>query len=109
MGYAIAGPDNIFHSWIRHPPLPFVRPDHFVVQVDNPPNFRTTRYDGAGSIRSATAQELADVDAEQQSAKEQRELDGAKMLKAVVLWQAQLHGKTAQQARQEILAIYRTL
>lgn len=36
-------------------------------------------------------------------------LDSFKLLKAIVLWQAQLHGKTAPQARDEILAIYRSL
>ena len=36
-------------------------------------------------------------------------VDPLKLVKAVALWQAQLHGKTAAQARDEIAAIYKGL
>ena len=32
-----------------------------------------------------------------------------KLIKAVALWQAQLHGKTAAQARDEVAAVYKAL
>lgn len=50
----------------------------------------------------------AEINAEQDAA-EDRELDDTKLIKAVALWVANLHGITPAQARQQIKAIYKGL
>lgn len=73
------------------------------------PDPRADRWDGAAGTRAATAQELADYDAALAQAREQRDFDGAVMLRAVALVVADLHGLTPQQIRTQILTKYRSL
>jgi hypothetical protein len=70
------------------------------------PDARTERYDGAGGVRPATAQEQADAHAAQQAGRDAVDLD-ARLLKAVVRWMAQKLGVPPAQARSEILTILR--
>ncbi len=73
------------------------------------PDKRTDRWDDATGIRAATAQELTDFDSAKVDAEVNQEIDGAKTLKALILWLAPLVGKTPAQARNEIVAIRKTL
>lgn len=67
------------------------------------------RWDGGSGVRPATAQELADYNAAKLDAEALVQIDGAKALKALLIWLAPLVGKTAIQARDEIIAIYKGL
>jgi hypothetical protein len=73
------------------------------------PDRRTKRYDGAGGIRDATAQEVADFDDARLSAQATQDVDGIKALRAIVLWAAEKHSITPAQARTEIIAKYKGL
>lgn len=78
-------------------------------EIDGEIDKRTQRWDGADGVRLATTQELIDYDALREEKKENRELDGQKMLKAVVIWAARELNIPKPEARDEILAIYRNL
>jgi hypothetical protein len=80
-----------------------------VVKLSRHPKPRLERYDGAGSIRPATAQEITDYDAAQKDEQTTRQFDSEKLTKAVAIWTAQQFNIPLAQARQEILAIYRGL
>ena len=77
------------------------------------PDLRTERFDAASPTkkRPATAQELADYDAERAQAAALAELDGPdrKMLKAALIWMAGKMGVPIETAKQEILTIRRGL
>lgn len=75
------------------------------------PNMRTERYDSTTETkkRAATAQEIIDYDAARQTIEEQMRFDNEKLVKALAIWTAGKLGVQLQQAKQEILAIYRGL
>ncbi|MGL4296265.1 MAG: hypothetical protein ACRCTG_11155 [Aestuariivirga sp.] len=73
------------------------------------PDRRTERYDGAGGIRPATEQEISDEDAAQRTTQAAAQFDGQRMVKALALWVAGKVGVAPATARQEILAILKTL
>lgn len=109
MGWAtVETATNIFKGWSRNDSIS-AGIGQIVIELLDCPDFISERYDGAGGVRQATAQELADAIAAAQTVKEQREFDDQKMLKAIAIWNAQLHGLTNNQARQQILTIYRAL
>jgi hypothetical protein len=80
-----------------------------VVLLSRHPDPRTERYDGAGGIRPATVQEVADYDATQKTAQTAAEFDAEKLVKALAIWTAQKLNIPLPQAKQEILTIYRGL
>jgi hypothetical protein len=73
------------------------------------PKPRTERYDGAGDIRPATAQEIDAYDAAQLAERSVNQFDNEKLVRAVVMWVAGRLNVPIQQARQEILMILRVL
>lgn len=73
------------------------------------PDRRLERSNGAGAIRSATVQEIAVYDAARAGEREVQQFDGQQMLKALAIWTAQKLNIPPQQAKQEILTIYRGL
>jgi hypothetical protein len=79
----------------------------------NRPDTRLHRYDATVSDkkRLATAQELADFDAERKDAEAVTRFDvnEAKMLKALAIWTAQKLGIPLATTRAEILTIYKGL
>lgn len=79
------------------------------VRLTRNPRPRTERYDGAGGVRPATAQEIADYDATQTAQREAERFDGEKLVKALAIWAAQRFGVPLATARAEIMAIYRGL
>lgn len=66
------------------------------------------RYDGANFTPPTDADNTAAAQAAFTSGVAEPE-KLFKLIKAVALWQAQLHGKTPAQARDEVAAIYKTL
>ena len=62
-------------------------PGRIVVSVPTNPDVRLHRYTGdpANPIRNATAQEIADADAEQADAVAKREIDNARALRAMLI------------------------
>lgn len=73
------------------------------------PTPRTERFDGAGGIRPATAQELSDYDAEQGDSRALGQFNGEKLVKAVAIWTAGRLNVPMATARQEILTILKGL
>ena len=73
------------------------------------PNPRSERYDGGGGIRAATAQESNDYETEHAEASTQGRFDDDKLVKALAIWTANKLNVPLATARQEILAILRTL
>jgi len=77
------------------------------------PDFRLHRYDATvpEKVRLATAQELADFDAERVDSAALAQFDGEtqKMIKALAIWMAQRLNIPLVTARAEILAIYKGL
>lgn len=73
------------------------------------PDRRTKRYNGAGGVRDATAQEVTDFDTAKQDREAIHDIDGAKALRALVLWLAQKLAVPPAQARSEIIAKYKGL
>lgn len=73
------------------------------------PDRRLERASGAGAIRPATVQEIAAYDAARAGDREAQQFDGQQMLKALAIWTAQKMNVPLQQAKQEILTIYRGL
>lgn len=67
------------------------------------------RWDGAGDIRPATAQEKEDARLVKVDKQAKHELEELKVFRALIVWLAPLVGKSLAQARDEIKAIYRTL
>jgi len=73
------------------------------------PDRRLERHDGAGGVRSATAQEVIDYDAGQKAIESLSRFDNEKLVKAVAIWTAGKLGVALPTAKQEIIAIYRGL
>jgi len=82
--------------------------DQFL-DADPHPNPRTERHKAGGGKRAATAQEITEYDTSTLDTQAQVIYDGDKALKALVLWLAPLAGRTPQQAKNEIIAIYKSL
>jgi hypothetical protein len=80
-----------------------------VLLVDRHPKPRLERYNGAGGIRPATAQEIADYDAAALIARTAERFDSEQLVKALAIWTAQKLSVPLATAKQEILAIYRQL
>ena len=80
-----------------------------LVVVPRHPNPRSERYDGVGGIRAATAQEISDYETEHAEASTQGRFDDEKLVKALAIWTANKLNVPLATARQEILAILRTL
>ena len=80
-----------------------------LVVLPRNPKPRLERYDGAGGIRPATAQEIADYDAAQSTSLALTRFDGEKLVKALAIWAAQKLNVPLATAKQEILTIYRGL
>lgn len=93
----------------RYDDVPHDPATHVQVEIPEFPDRRTIRWDGATGIRAATVQEILDYDTEQVRVREQREFDDAKMLRAVALVIADLHGLTPLQMRNLIVTKYRSL
>ena len=70
---------------------------------------RLERYDGAGGLRAATAQEISDYDAAQVAEQSLSRFDNEKLVKALAIWTAGKVGVPLNTAKQEILTIYKTL
>jgi hypothetical protein len=68
-----------------------------------------SRYDGAGGIRPATAQEISDYEVAQVTEQSLGRFDSEKVVKALAIWVAEKLGVPVQTLRAEVLAIYRTL
>lgn len=77
--------------------------------ADPAPHVRTERADGAGGTRPATGPEIAAFDAAQADTQVTARIDQDRILKALVIWLAQRFGIPPAQARQELLAIVRSL
>lgn len=110
--YSYRVSDGLFlRGWPNPPPFDLATealqeyPEHLR------PNQRTERFDANTSEkkRPATAQEIADYDAAQQTAHEKARFDDEKMLKALAIWTAQKIGVPLATAKAEILTIYRGL
>lgn len=80
-----------------------------IVRLTRHPRPRIERYDGAGGIRPATAQEIADYDAAQVDGQALGRFNGEKLVKAVAIWTAGKLNVPLATARAEILAILKTL
>jgi hypothetical protein len=73
------------------------------------PDRKLERWNGADGVRLATAQELADTEAEDLDKEASRDVDGTKILRAFVIWIAGKLGIAPATARDEIIAIYKGL
>jgi len=80
-----------------------------VVDLPRNPNPRLERYDGAGGIRPATAQEMSDYDAAQVDTRALGQFNAEKLVKAVAIWTAGRLNVPLATARQEILTILKGL
>jgi hypothetical protein len=80
-----------------------------IVELSHHPDPRTERYDGAGGIRPATAEEVSDYDVAQKDAQSLSRFDDEQLVKALAIWTAGKLNVPLAQAKQEILAIYRGL
>jgi hypothetical protein len=80
-----------------------------IVRLPRNPKPRTERYDGAGGIRAATAQEITDYDTAQVTAQSLGRFDNEKLVKALAIWTAGKLNVPLNTAKQEILTIYKTL
>lgn len=80
-----------------------------LVTLSRNPHPRYERYDGAGGIRPATAQETADYDDTQTVERALARFDNEKLVKALALWTAGKLNVPLAAAKQEILAILRGL
>lgn len=111
MPYAVFNKDTKrMRAWHRHAPPPEYDPaQEVLVEVPGDVDHRTERWDGASGVRPATAQEIADYDAEQLDAEALAQVDGQKAIKALVIWTAGRLGISASAARTEILSIYKGL
>ena len=88
-----------------------------LIDINPPFNSETQKRTGPAVVVSAdsvtrtwtvTDKTAAELDAEK-DAEATGQIDGQKLIKAVVRWVAPLVGKTAAQARDEIIAIYKGL
>jgi hypothetical protein len=79
------------------------------VKLPRNPKPRTERYDGAGGIRAATAQEITNYDTAQANEQSLSRFDGEKLVKALAIWTAGKVGVPINTAKQEIFTIYKTL
>lgn len=80
-----------------------------LVRLARNPKPRTERYDGAGGIRPATAQEIADYDVAQVDVTALGQFNGEKLVKAFAIWTAGKLNVPLATARQEILTILKGL
>jgi hypothetical protein len=80
-----------------------------VAVLSRNPKPRMERYDGAGGIRPATAQEIIDYDAAQATERSMESFDQEKLVKALAIWTAGKLNVPLQTAKQEVLTIYRGL
>jgi hypothetical protein len=80
-----------------------------VAVLSRNPKPRMERYDAAGGIRPATAQEIIDYDAAQVIERSLANFDQEKLVKALAIWTAGKLNVPLQTAKQEILTIYRAL
>ena len=80
-----------------------------VARLVRHPDPRTERYDGAGDIRPATAQEISDYDAAQLVGQTTARFDSEKLVKALAIWTAQKLNVPLATAKAEILTILRGL
>ena len=80
-----------------------------LVKLIRHPDPRLERYDGAGGIRPATAQEISDYDAARVQEQSLSQFDNEKLTKALALWTAGKLNIPLQQAKQEILVILKGL
>lgn len=80
-----------------------------LVELTRHPDPRTERYDGAGGVRPATAQEIADYDTGQVNEQSLSRFDNEKLVKALAIWTAGKLNVPLNTAKQEILTIYRVL
>lgn len=80
-----------------------------VVALKRNPKPRVERYDGAGEIRPATAREISDYDAARLAEHAADRFEEEKLVKALAIWTAQKLNIPLATARQEILAIRRSL
>ena len=93
-------------------PLSTVKPNEAIASIGVRgivPDARLQRYSGTNGLRDATQVETADYETSRQRADEQGTFDGQKLLKAITIWAAQKFNIPLNQARNEILVIYRGL
>ena len=74
-----------------------------------PRDLTAWRWDGATGLRAATAQEQTDARAAKVDDDAQADLDNLKLVKALALVVADLHGLTPAQIRTQVVAKYRSL
>lgn len=87
----------------------FLPGDIVIFVRDIPKDLDTLWADGKGGLRLATAEELAVVNAGKQATKETALYDSDKMLVAVAQWVGTKFGVSPEDARTEILTIFRGL
>jgi hypothetical protein len=97
--------------WPNTPPYDPAIEGVAIFQPHERPDLRLHRYDAAApdKLRLATVSELQAYDAARTDAQAASRVDEDKAMRAIVLWVAQKVGVAPAVARQEILAIYRSL
>lgn len=100
---------GLFAGGTMHDDMAHDTATHVQLTLASYPDRRVHRWDGAAGVRAATSQELADYDAAEADEAAAAGIDGMKALKALVIWLAPLVGKTPAEARDEIIAIHKSL
>jgi len=88
---------------------PFDSGTQGLVELSRHPDQRTERYDGAGGIRPAVAQEITDYDTGQVNEQSLSRFDNEKLVKALAIWTAGKLNVPLGQAKTEILVILKGL